>query len=38
MKKDIVYKFVVLIKLRLNPSGNWVILILNGQKPCTRIL
>ena len=24
--------------LRRNPSGNWVILIFSGQKPCTRII
>ena len=24
--------------LRQNPSGNWVILIFSGQKPCTRII
>ena len=25
-------------KLKWNPSGNWVILIFSGQKPCTRII
>ena len=25
-------------KLKRNPSGNWVILIFSGQKPCTRII
>ena len=24
--------------LRQNPPGNWVSLILRGQKPCTRII
>ena len=24
--------------LRWNPSGNWVISIVSGQKPCTRII
>ena len=24
--------------LRRNPSGNWVILIFSGQKPCARII
>ena len=25
-------------RLRGNPSGNWVISIFSGQKPCTRII
>ena len=32
------YKDVRQEKLRRNPSGNWVILIFSGQKPCTRMI
>ena len=32
------FGLIYILYLRRNSPGNWVILILSGQKPCTRVI